>query len=213
MTHANATPKMKRRVLYTATAILLALLTMFITQPANAHDYVQSTSPEAAETVNRSLETVAITFSQPPLSDLDGSSLIEVTSEEGEKVSADTVTIDGATISTAVTFAGPGTYTVAWKSVSSDGHAISETYDFVWASNGPPSSTEPAVPAPTASPSESAASATPTEAPQSGAATADNSLPLVIVLVVVILVLLAVVIIAIYRPRNKGQKKTQGDAQ
>lgn len=213
MTHTNATPKMRRRVLYAATAILLALLTMSTTQPANAHDYVQSTSPEESETVNRSLETVAITFSQPPLSDLDGSSVIEVTSEEGETVSSGSVAFEGATISTAVTFAGPGTYTVAWRSVSSDGHAISETYDFVWASNGAPSSTRDAAPTPTSSPSESPSSATSTEAPQSDNPNADNPLYLVIVLAVIILALLTVVIVVIYRPRKKGRKTMQDDTE
>lgn len=202
------------RLRWIVLGVLVALFAISSPQAAIAHDYVDSTSPAEGEAINRALEEVIVTFSQPPLEGLAGSSLIVVTTDEGETVSGETTTIEGRQISVPVEFAGPGTYTVAWKSVSSDGHTISETYDFVWNSNGATTASPTSTPATSESPEESATP--PTSARNTSTESSDGGWIRVVVVTAIVLVLLVPAIIFVYRAQTpltdkRAPKKRSGD--
>lgn len=112
---------------------IIVVASTAIAGPAAAHDYVVESSPSADQVVGPSLEVVSVTFSEAPFG-FEGSSAIEVTGPDGTTVSAPTTTIDGATLSTTIRFAGPGVYRVAWQNASGDGHPISGEYKFTWSS-------------------------------------------------------------------------------
>ncbi|MET0716692.1 MAG: copper resistance CopC family protein [Mycetocola sp.] len=150
------TPFSRRRrlgLLVGVAALLMAVSSVAGAQPAQAHDYLASTSPAEEVTVESALENVSLTFTEPPLEGLETGSYISVVSAAGETVSDDDVLVEGSTLSVPVMFASPGAYTVTWQTVSSDGHPISGSYSFTWLSNGADAS---ATPTPSTSPTDEA---------------------------------------------------------
>lgn len=134
--------------------------------PAQAHDALQSTSPERDTTVTTAPEKVTVTLSQPPTdSDSLNLSVITVTDSTGTTRSDGKVTVAGATISTNVAPGNNGPYKVLWRTVSSDGHPIEGNFTFTVQ--------DPAVTSAAAVPPASATAS----APQSLTPTATGSAP------------------------------------
>lgn len=137
-----------------ATALATALT---IAAPASAHDTLASATPAADTTISGDLDTVTLTFSEQPLAGLESGLVISVTGPNGAEVTTGTLEVDGSTLTKSVDITAPGTYNLAWRSVSVDGHPISGGYQFT--STG---STASATPTASAAPSAPAASASPT---------------------------------------------------
>ena len=97
---------------------------------ASAHDYLVSTSPSADATVTEALAEVALTFNEPPLTELDAGIAVEVHDPAGATVSSGEVSIVNSTLSVAVAPTTAGSYTVLWQTVSSDGHPVSGEFAF-----------------------------------------------------------------------------------
>lgn len=126
--------------------------------PAQAHDALQSTSPERDTTVAAAPEIVTLTLSEPPTDSKSlNLSIITVTDSTGKTLSNGEVTVAGPTISTNVTPGSNGPYKVLWRTVSSDGHPIEGTFAFtvgapaVGAATGPATATASAAPSATVS--------------------------------------------------------------
>lgn len=183
----------RQRFLARVAAALLAgfivVATTAVAGPAAGHDYVVDSHPSADQVVGSSLYLVSITFSELPFG-FEGSSAIEVTSPDGTIVSAATTAIDGATLSTAVRYAGPGVYQVVWQNASGDGHPISGEYQFTWSQ---------AVSAPGPETTESADAAI-------EGANSNSGVPVEVVIAigVAILTLLAAAIYFVSKPRHQG---------
>ncbi|MCS5521466.1 copper resistance protein CopC [Curtobacterium flaccumfaciens] len=137
-----------------ATVLATALT---IAAPASAHDALASATPAADTTISGDLDTVTLTFSEQPLAGLESGLVISVTGPNGAEVTTGTLEVDGSTLTKSVNVTAPGTYNLAWRSVSVDGHPISGGYQFT--STG---STASATPTASAAPSAPAASASPT---------------------------------------------------
>lgn len=129
---------------------------------ATAHDSLLSASPEADSTTTEIPAEVTLTFSDEVFT--AGSAVqIAVIAPDGEDIVAGSPAIDGNTVSQPITeTATPGTFTVQWRVVSSDGHPISDEYTYTLAQN---TGTEESTPS---SPSSSEADQDP--APSSTAA-------------------------------------------
>jgi methionine-rich copper-binding protein CopC len=151
-------------------AVLTAVLG--IASPAAAHDALASANPAANSTVAGDLNQVTLTLSEPPLAGLETGIVISVTGSDGTEASTGTVRIDGSTLTKPVDLTAAGTYELAWRSVSVDGHPISGSYPFT--SSGAP--TSPVSASLTATPSASSTS-TPAAAAtaQSTSAAGDTS--------------------------------------
>ena len=107
------------------------LIPAFAAAPALAHDALESTVPASDATVAVAPNSVSLTLSNPPAdSDSLKLSIITVTDGEGKTVSDGNVTIQGPTLSTAITPGSNGQYKVLWRTVSSDGHPIEGNYAF-----------------------------------------------------------------------------------
>lgn len=126
---------------------------------ATAHDSLLSASPEADSTTTEPPAEVTLTFSDEVFT--AGSAVqIAVITPDGEDIFAGSPAIDGNTVTQPITEAAtPGTFTVQWRVVSSDGHPISDEYTYTLAQS---TGTEESTPS---SPSSSEADQDPTPAP------------------------------------------------
>lgn len=148
------------------------LLTALGTGPAQAHDSLQSTSPERDATITSAPDIVTLVLSEPPTDSKSlNLSVITVTDSTGKTLSNGEVTVAGATISTNVTPGSNGPYKVLWRTVSADGHPIEGTYAFTVED---PAATGPATAAASA---PATASATPSATASSPATTVPNRVP------------------------------------
>lgn len=158
---------MTPRVLFAVA--LSAFLVLIGTTPASAHAALTSSDPADGATVAADLERVNLTFSEAPLAGLEAGLRVEVRDDDGTDESSGAVTVEGTTMSKAVSLS-PGPHTVVWRYVSPDGHPIEGQLAFT---------VEPAasqsVPAPTTSPTAATtASADPTAAAAAAASSTGD---------------------------------------
>ncbi|MDO5866904.1 MULTISPECIES: copper resistance CopC family protein [Paenarthrobacter] len=199
-------PRNKRRFrlrLALAAAVLLPALSA---APAMAHDALESTVPAADTTVTTAPGVVSLTLSEPPM---DASqlnlSVITVTDEAGKTLSDGKVTVEGATISTAITAGTNGPYKVLWRTVSSDGHPIEGTYTFTVQDPAQAVTATPsAAPTPTPTATESATPAAATnQSPPEAARPDDSNAPMAVGIAAAILAVAAVVFFIARKRRDK----------
>ncbi|MGV9768660.1 copper resistance CopC family protein [Microbacterium sp. NPDC003461] len=120
--------------------VAAAAATLLASSPAAAHDNLLDSSPAAGETVT-ALDAVTLTFSGE-LIDFEQTSYAQVQGPDGLYYETSCSTIDLNILTTPVALGEAGTYTIVWNAVSSDGHPISESYDFQYA---PAADAEPAL--------------------------------------------------------------------
>lgn len=123
-----------RKASWFAGAIVALAALAAISGPAPlaiAHDNLQDASPAADETVTQ-LDEVVLTFSGE-LVDFSQASFAQVQGPDGLFYESTCSTIDRNILSTPVELGEPGIYSVVWNAVSSDGHPISEGYEFTYA--------------------------------------------------------------------------------
>lgn len=114
-------------VLVAASAALVALPAM----PASAHNYVVATTPAAGAVVTAQPGTVSLETNEDLL-DVEGGSVIRVQGADGRYYGDGCAVVTGPTATTRTQLGEPGTYTVTWRVVSTDGHPISGTWTFEW---------------------------------------------------------------------------------
>ena len=152
----------RRAVTALAAVVGAAALVLGAAAPAIAHDGLVDSSPADGAAVTGAPDAVELDFTGEPL---PLGTLVTVTGPDGADVSSGDADISGTTVTQAVApDAPPGAYRVAWRSTSSDGHALSGTFDFTVTATGE----APATGAGT-SPATAAAAAT-TTAPDPGIA-------------------------------------------
>ncbi|MFY1671383.1 copper resistance protein CopC [Plantactinospora sp. WMMB334] len=144
----------RNRLLPTATALLVgALVVVSPAGPAHAHTELSRTSPAARSTVSKPLTAVTLTFSG--LVRRPGTT-VEVTGPDEVSYSdADAQVLD-RTVTQKVKPLPVGTITVAWRTVSADGHTIKGSFTFTNKAAPPTPTADPtptAAPTPTVEPS------------------------------------------------------------
>jgi methionine-rich copper-binding protein CopC len=98
---------------------------------ALAHDEIAATTPTADSSVAPGEIKVSVTFNEPVMNVGDSQGLeIQVTAPDGTATMLPCPTADGPTLWAAYEATDLGTYVVDWRSVSSDGHANSGTFNF-----------------------------------------------------------------------------------
>jgi len=155
------------------------------------------------------LERVTLTFSEAPLAGLEAGLRIEVRDDGGTDESSGAVTVEGTSMSKAVSLS-PGPHTLVWRYVSPDGHPIEGQLAFsvepAASPTVPPTTTSPTA-APTSSSEPSAAAA----APNTGAGTHAHGHggPALLVGVVGILAVLVIGAVVL-RIRRGADARTEG---
>jgi methionine-rich copper-binding protein CopC len=95
--------------------------------PASAHAALVSTDPEDGATIAQAPAEVSATFSEI----LDGESTeIAVTDPSGAVIEVADPVYDGDTFTQPMLYTTPGTYTVAFRVISEDGHRVDDALDF-----------------------------------------------------------------------------------
>ncbi len=152
----STAPRATVRATVRVVAALVALLGLVGTSAglatsAAAHDALTGSTPADGTTVAAPPASVDLTFTQPPLGI---GAEVQVTGPDGVVVNGGDLTITDTTVSQPLADGLPaGTYAVAWRVTSSDGHPISGELTFTAeAGTDPePAATEPATD-PTADP-------------------------------------------------------------
>jgi len=112
---------------------LAALVAMPI-PPASAHATLTGSDPKDGATVQRLPDQVELEFSE----EIGSPAFVEVKADDGTNVGSGDPEVLGATVTQPLASDGPaGTYTVAYRVVSADGHPISGelTFDVTTASS------------------------------------------------------------------------------
>lgn len=115
-------PDPRRRV--APVAVVVAMLTAVLgpLAPAAAHDVLLETSPADGAVLDAPPSEVALTFSADQI---DMGAAITVTDADGTEWAEGETVVDGPVVRQALPADLPaGWYQVAWRSVSSDGHAL-----------------------------------------------------------------------------------------
>lgn len=137
-----------RRLLLTAAATgAAAALAATVPRPAIAHSTLVSASPANGEALRTAPAEVRLEFSGEL--DPDGSGFVVVDSAGAEVGDGrlDLTVADRNVVAGSVEITRPGTYTVAWTAVASDGHEESGTFSFGYVP-GDATAPDTALPAP-----------------------------------------------------------------
>jgi len=139
---------MRHGILVTVGVFVTIFAALAIAAPADAHNYLISSTPSANQTLTTLPADFTITTSGVLLNlNGDGSGFaLQVRDARGRFYGDGCLTVAGATISMPAAIGAPGAYTVTWQVVSTDGHSVSDTFHFTWAGaesgtlgqNGPP---------------------------------------------------------------------------
>lgn len=101
--------------------------------PASAHDVLIASTPEAGETLTVLPDRFSVTTNGPMLSvDGTGGFALQIVDEAGAYYGDGCIEIVDATMSTTAALGEPGSYTMLWQAVSSDGHSIDGEIEFRW---------------------------------------------------------------------------------
>ncbi|WP_306207187.1 copper homeostasis periplasmic binding protein CopC [Actinoplanes sp. RD1] len=156
--------------------LLLAACAAFVLpgSPAWAHAQLTSSTPEEDATVKKAPAEITLKFSERLNPDF---TTIVLSDAAKRKVGADGPEVDGreGTLTPAEPLAN-GTYTVAYRVVSVDGHTVQGSYSFTVAD--PSATAAPAPSATSAAPEASATSAAPAPVASAAASAAPATVPL-----------------------------------
>lgn len=162
----------KRTLGLTGFGVLVVASVLGLAAPAQAHNYVVSSTPTADATLTALPENFEITTNDTLL-DLGGGGAgfaIQVKDAGGLFYGDGCVTISGPSITTPAALGAAGEYEVLWQVVSADGHTISDEFSFTWAPPADFVPSEGSATAPncggTAAPEAGSGEETPAPAPQ-----------------------------------------------
>ena len=118
-----------RRAAATAVGLLAVLAVLLLAgRPASAHATLQTTDPAADAVVDAVPDTVTLTFDEPVAAPTGA---VQVVSPDGGRVDGAVTLADGdKVVGVAVDGDAKGTYTVAYRVVSDDGHTITGSFVF-----------------------------------------------------------------------------------
>ena len=134
------------RAIAATAAFALGVGILGVAAPAQAHNYLVSSSPTVDSTISELPAAFSVTTNEPLLNLAeDGSGFaLQVTDAAGRYYGDGCLSIDGATLSMGTSLGEAGTYKVVWQVVSEDGHPVSDEFTFTWA--GSPTSSGSAAP-------------------------------------------------------------------
>ncbi len=111
-------------------ALVPAALVLGTAAPAQAHDELTGSTPEAGASV-ADLPSVTLDYSAELLG--GGANLVQVVGPDGLFYDSGCTVVEGATATVETALGAGGAYEIRWQVVSSDGHPISGTVPFTYA--------------------------------------------------------------------------------
>ncbi|MGN7477275.1 copper resistance CopC family protein [Solibacillus silvestris] len=109
--------------------LLLSLVAIFLLfmPHANAHTYLDSTTPADGTTVTEKLQTIILNYSGK----IEEGSIFKVLASDRSEMAMESIALNNGVLTG--TLASPlpdDTYTVEWNSISEDGHPLSGSFSF-----------------------------------------------------------------------------------
>lgn len=191
------------RTLRGTATVALALALLVPSGPAAAHTDLESSSPAEGEIRQGPPEEITLTFSEPVSVDL---AVIALTSGDGEPERLAPEQIDPTTIGVAPGDAERfGSWTVAYRVVSDDGHPITGTVEFNVRDAGESSSTTVG-PSSATSPSDASSPANGTPGGQSDRETSNDPPSRTVSTVVIGLITLGGVVLTMWLIARAGRR-------
>jgi putative copper export protein/methionine-rich copper-binding protein CopC len=166
---------MRRVVLAVAGVLLVVLSTVGFGRVASAHTELESASPAPDSTATAAVTSISLTFTQAVT---PAEPAIQLFDEQGRPVAVGPVTSspDGATITTTLPQpTGNGRFGVLWQIVSTDGHTLSDSFEFVVDAPVPTTTTPPPTTTTTTPPTTVAPATTPETTEATKATTAPTT--------------------------------------
>lgn len=121
---------MKKLISISIATLTIGASLVFAT-PAQAHDEVIDSYPTSGETVEAGQISIGVNFNEDVLSNENNDGFaIEVSDSSGTAQPTGCLMAGGTNVSAIASLASAGDYTVAWRSVSSDGHPNEGTFKF-----------------------------------------------------------------------------------
>lgn len=158
-------PSIRRAILL---SVICVLATIGLAGPALAHTSLIASDPADGAVLTAAPATVTLTFDEP-LAAFEP--LLTVTGPDGVSYQSGSPTVDGPRLSSPVsTLPVAGTYTVAYRVVSEDGHPVDGTLSFQL-------SAQAVAPAPAPAATSSAAVSPPATSPAASSTPADPTTP------------------------------------
>ncbi len=201
---------MRRLVVVTAAAAAVVLVAA---PAAQAHDSLLASTPTAGEGLTTLPAEVRLTFGAEPRAQF---AAVQVTGPDGRRYDAGAPTVDEVTLVQPLATGGPaGAYTVDWRVVSGDGHAISGQFGFLTTQGSATATPTPAAtptastPPPTTAPAPAAAGspALVTVADDEVRDTGGHTDVVIGIVVAVIVVIGGVVGVTLRRRRSTGHER------
>ncbi|GAA4352034.1 copper resistance CopC family protein [Microbacterium rhizosphaerae] len=122
-----------RGILLGLAGVAIALAGVFATaSAASAHDSLLVTEPAQGSTTAGPITQLTLTFSGDPIGG-QGADVVELVGPDGKYYETGCAQLSGPEVTVPVAMGPAGTYEVAWRAVSSDGHPVSGTYTFTYA--------------------------------------------------------------------------------
>lgn len=127
------TTRVRRFALAAAAALVVVAPALGLAAPAQAHNYLLDSTPKAGEVLTVLPAQFSITTNDVLLNINDGAGFaLQVQDAAGRYFGDGCVVVAGPAVSTDAAIGAPGTYTVTWQVISTDGHLLSDTFDFTW---------------------------------------------------------------------------------
>ena len=130
---------MRRSVVRASAIAFLALAGVLgLALPAQAHNYLVASTPAIDSTLTELPARFSVT-TNGTLLDLNSNNAgfaLQVQDADKRYYGDGCIAVKGPGISTKAAIGAPGVYTVTWQVISTDGHAVSDSYQFTWAPSG-----------------------------------------------------------------------------
>lgn len=116
-------------------AIVAAGSVLGLALPAQAHNYLVSSTPKSGETLTQLPAAFEITTNEALLNlGGDGAGFaLQIVDADGLYYGDGCVTVEGSSMTSVPAIGAAGDYTVIWQVVSADGHTVSDELPFTWA--------------------------------------------------------------------------------
>lgn len=123
-----------RRLAYaTATLLIGAAAVLGIAGPAQAHNYLVSSTPSAGQVLTKLPSRFSVITNDVLLNVGHGAGFgMQIRDAKGLYYGDGCVAVKGAGISTKAALGAPGGYTIVWQVISTDGHPVGNQFDFSW---------------------------------------------------------------------------------
>lgn len=124
-----------RSALLAIAALVVIGPVLGVAAPAQAHNYLVSSTPASGATLTVLPDVFEITANGPLLTLADGVGgfALQVRDAAGLYYTDGCVTVRGSSMTEKAALGAGGRYTVLWQAVSTDGHTVSGDYFFDWA--------------------------------------------------------------------------------